>query len=65
MQLIDRAGLKARGINFSSQHIWRLIKAGDFPKPVKIGGGGRNLFVQSEIDDYLARKVAERDQKAS
>jgi prophage regulatory protein len=46
--LLDFEGLAKKGINFSDTHIWRLIRAGDFPKPVKIGN--RNHWVETEID---------------
>ena len=52
--------LAARGIPFSRQHIHRLIAAGKFPKPVKIGAA-TNGFVESEIDAWCAEKIAARD----
>ncbi|MGP2492594.1 helix-turn-helix transcriptional regulator [Mesorhizobium sp. PUT5] len=64
MQLLDYAALKARGIRYSRPHLWRLMKAKEFPRPVKLGGGGRNLWVESEIDAYLQRKIAERNDAA-
>jgi prophage regulatory protein len=59
MKLLDYDALADKGIKFSDTHIWRLIRAGDFPKPVKIGN--RNHWVESEIDDYIAGKLAHRD----
>lgn len=64
-RLLDDSGLKAKGISYSAPHRWRLIKAGRFPRPVKIGNGGRNVWVESEIDAYIEGKIAERDQEAS
>ncbi|GLQ79282.1 hypothetical protein GCM10007881_28000 [Mesorhizobium huakuii] len=65
MQLIPYDGLKAKGIDYSRPHIWRLVKAKDFPAPIKLGAsGGRNLWVESEVDVYIARKIAERDAAA-
>ena len=32
-----------------------------FPKPIKVGGNNR--WLESEIDQYIANKVAERDGK--
>jgi prophage regulatory protein len=52
--------LSARGIPFSRQHIHRLIAAGKFPKPVKIGVA-TNGFVETEIDIWCAEKIAARD----
>jgi prophage regulatory protein len=63
VQLLDYDGLKAKGIPYSRPHLWRLMKK-DFPRPVKLGGGGRNLWVEDEVDAYLARKLAERQNAA-
>src|SRR5262245_2134502 len=61
MKLLSIDELKpAKGISFSKPHLYRLIKAGRFPKPVKIGEN-RNGFVESEIDAWLRKKVEERD----
>jgi len=59
MKLLDYDALADKGIKFSDTHIWRLIWAGDFPKPVKIGN--RNHWVETEIDKYIADKLARRD----
>ncbi len=42
---------------------WRLIKSGQFPRPVKFGS--RNAWIESEITAWLAERVAERDVSAS
>jgi prophage regulatory protein len=60
-RLLDYEGLAGKGIKYSRGHIWRLIKAGRFPKPVKIGD--RNTWVESEIDDLIEKLIAERDGK--
>ena len=59
MKLLDLDGLAQKGIKFSDTHIWRLIRAGDFPKPVKIGN--RNHWVEVEIDQYISDKLKQRD----
>jgi prophage regulatory protein len=59
MKLLDYDALAEKGIKFSDTHIWRLIRAGDFPKPVKIGN--RNHLVEAEINQYVADKLAQRD----
>jgi len=59
MKLLDFDALADKGIKFSDTHIWRLVRAGDFPKPVKIGN--RNHWVETEIDQYIEAKLAERD----
>jgi prophage regulatory protein len=63
MKLLDYDDLAAKGVKFSDTHILRLIRAGDFPKPVKIGN--RNHWVEAEIDDFIAAKLAERDEVAA
>jgi prophage regulatory protein len=61
MKLIDYDGLKAKGFDYSRVHIWRLVKEGRFPKPVKLGTGSRNAWVESEIDAHIAAMIAARD----
>lgn len=39
--------------------IYAGIAAGTFPKPVKVGK--RSLWVESEIDTWIAERIAERD----
>jgi prophage regulatory protein len=51
MKLLDLDALADKGIKFSDTHIWRLIRAGRFPKPVQIGK--RNHWVETEIDKYI------------
>ena len=61
MKLISMAELKpVKGIVYSRPHLYRLIHAGAFPKPIKLGGN-RIAFVESEIDGWLDAKVAARD----
>jgi len=57
--LIDYDGLKAKGIKSSKTKIWRQVKSGQFPRPVKIGD--RNAWVESEIDAYIEALIANRD----
>lgn len=61
MKLLSMADLKPeKGISYSRPHLYRLINAGKFPRPVKLGEA-RVAFVESEIDDWLQERVAERD----
>jgi predicted DNA-binding transcriptional regulator AlpA len=62
--LLD-ADLRERGIKFSRQHRDRLIKAGKFPRPVKLGRApyGANAWIDTEIDAYQQSCVADRDTK--
>ena len=54
--------LPVKGIRYSRSHTYRLIKARRFPQPVKLGGNCVG-FLESEINDWLTSKVAERNAK--
>ena len=45
---------------FSKTHIYRLINAGDFPRPVKIGEH-RVAFVEREIDEWIGARIEARE----
>ena len=62
MVLLKMADLKAKGIDYSKAHLWRMIREGKFPKPVKLGPR-RVAFVDSEIDNWLDARIAERNAK--
>ena len=42
---------------YSRVHTRRLYLAGKFPKPFKAGDGGYNLWLESEVDAYLAGRA--------
>jgi prophage regulatory protein len=52
--------LKARGIPWSRQHLATLSAAGRFPKGVLLGEKTLT-YVESEIDDWSAARIAARD----
>jgi predicted DNA-binding transcriptional regulator AlpA len=55
--LLDENDLTAKGIRPKSrQQRWRLIQAGKFPKPIKIGV--RNFWIESEVDAFEAARIA-------
>ncbi len=60
MRMLDLSDLRAKGIKFSRQHIRRLIVAGKFPKPAKLGEN-TNAWPEAEIEQYLKDRIAERD----
>jgi prophage regulatory protein len=64
MRLLDREGLKEKGIRYSPTQLWRLMAAGKFPRRLTIGGG-KNCWVEQEIDDFIAARIAERDDAAA
>ena len=43
----------------SDTTIWRLEKAGKFPKRIKLGGNSVG-WIESETDDWMDNKKAER-----
>ena len=61
MKALDHDDLKAKGIPQGKVQIWRMVKAGKFPTPIKIGH--RNAWLEHEIESYLAKLAAERDSK--
>ena len=63
MKLLDHEGLRAKGITYSRAQLWRLVKAGRFPGPIKIGAQ-RNAWVESEIDSWIEDRIAARDANA-
>ncbi len=63
MRLLSREDLKnLKGIDYSYPHLWRLIRAGRFPKQIKIGG--RNLWAEHEIDRLIKSLIAKRNKKS-
>lgn len=60
IKVLDDAGLRAKGINYSRQHRDRLVKAGKFPPPIALGGN-RVGWIESEIEDWLLERIAARD----
>jgi prophage regulatory protein len=61
MRLIPISELNAqKGINYSRPHIYRLMSANKFPKPIHVGGN-RIAFIESEIDVWIKSKIQERD----
>ncbi|CAG9168113.1 helix-turn-helix transcriptional regulator [Cupriavidus pinatubonensis] len=50
----------------ASRSAWYLaMKVGDAPRPFKVTGGRRVAWVRTEVEAYLARRVAERDAAAA
>ena len=54
---LEAAGWVRAGI--SRSHAYELIAAGKFPRPVKVGRASR--FLTTELDAWIAQRVAERD----
>jgi prophage regulatory protein len=64
LRLIPYDALAAKCITYSKPHLWRLERAGKFPKRVPIGAS-RYGYVEAEIDAYIEKKIAERDARGA
>lgn len=60
-RLLSYLDLRERGIFLSKTSLWRLGREGKFPRPVKIGGGFRNFWIEREINEFLLAAIAKRD----
>jgi prophage regulatory protein len=62
VKLLSLLEVQARGVNFSKNHIYRLIRQDPpgFPAPIHLGAN-RVAWIASEIDAWLAARIAERD----
>ena len=49
-----------KGIRYTRRHLRDLILGGRFPKPVHLSTA-RIAWIESEIDAWLAEKIAKRD----
>jgi prophage regulatory protein len=63
--ILSYSDLKARGIKFSRQWLVELIKDGKFPKPFKLAGAHAVGFLESEIDEWIEKLVAKRDEETA
>ena len=52
-----------KGIPFSMFWILQLVRAGKFPRPIKINRGGFNCWFEDEIDTFLEGLRARRDEE--
>lgn len=59
MQQIIRKPELFSKLNLSDATIWRLEKAGKFPRRIKLGGNSVGWF-NSEIEIWLSKKSADR-----
>lgn len=58
-KVLPRGETTARvGLHYTT--IWRLMKRGEFPMPVQLSDN-RIGWLEAEIDDWIARRVAARD----
>ena len=45
--------------------LWQKVKRGEFPKPIALGEGIRKAFLASEVEAWIAERMAERDEVAA
>ena len=63
MRVIRLPEVEAKtGLKHSS--IYNRIAEGTFPRPVRLGSNSRG-FVEAEVDDWIAARIAERDSEAA
>lgn len=54
-----------RRTTWSRTTLWQKVRDGHFPKPVSFPGSIRKAFVEKEIDEYIAARMADRDAVAA
>jgi prophage regulatory protein len=59
MRLLDHHAVNELTGPRSKAQRWRDVRAGTFPKPVKIGT--RNLWPEDEVENWIAERIRERD----
>jgi predicted DNA-binding transcriptional regulator AlpA len=64
-KILYKSDLPGKGIRLAPRYISKLVRMGKFPRPFSIAGGRRKAFVEAEIDQYIADKIAERDAKVA
>jgi prophage regulatory protein len=60
MRLLRFSELKARGVPWTRAHVDRQEKSGNFPRRVRLGDS-TVAWVEQEIDEFLAEKIAARE----
>src|SRR4051812_11416329 len=51
---------RQKGIPYCRDHLRRLVKAGQFPKPIELGAR-RIAWAEKEVDSHLEQLVAKRN----
>jgi prophage regulatory protein len=59
-KLLGRRDLRMRGIDYSNVHLLRLEADGKFPRRVYLSPA-RVAWIETEIDEHIARCIAARD----
>jgi prophage regulatory protein len=61
-KLLTNKDLKAIGISFSREHLWRLESAGKFPRRIYLSPQ-KVAWFEDEILGWLAERAAEREKR--
>jgi len=62
--VVDLAGLRAMGVNFSNQHLLSLEKTGRWPRRLSLGGRFV-VWLRSEVLATIEARAAEREASAA
>jgi len=68
MKVLTRDELRRlKGIPWGRQHLARKVQANEFPRPFKLGNGAQawNVWLETEIDAWIAQRAAERNAAAA
>ena len=61
MRVLSLKDLKrVKGISYSRPHLYRLVNADKFPRPIKLGENCI-AFVECEVDEWIQDKIDARD----
>jgi len=47
-------------VGYSRWTLWRLDQQGLFPKRIRVPGSNKSLWVESEVDAWIAQRMANR-----
>lgn len=62
MQTLTRIPQVLQQIGLKRSTLYALIASGEFPQQIKLSKDGRAVaFVQAEIDEWVAARIAARD----
>jgi prophage regulatory protein len=49
-------------VPYSRPSLYRLVREGKFPRPIRLGGGKAVAWLESDIDDFMTERIqASRD----
>jgi prophage regulatory protein len=61
MTLLSLEELRTKkGISYSRPHLYRLMKANAFVKPIRLGAN-RIAFVEAEVDSWIQDQISKRE----